>query len=214
MKALWNAVGGLSTPSKMPGFAYGLPARECKLGSILRNRKGSVCNKCYALKGMYVFPNVQAAQYNRLRLLENNLPAWTRDMIELIRFKYRNKYGAKHRVFRWHDSGDIQSPKHLAAIVEIARTLPSVRFWSPTRERVMVQDYLREYPQGFPKNLVVRISATMVGRPTGPLPIGTVGSTVGAKVGRSCPAYSQGGQCGDCRSCWNPRVANVDYPLH
>ena len=28
-------VGGLSKPSKMPGWAYGLPAAECKTGSKL-----------------------------------------------------------------------------------------------------------------------------------------------------------------------------------
>ena len=28
-------VGGLSKPSKMPGWAYGLPAKECKTGSKL-----------------------------------------------------------------------------------------------------------------------------------------------------------------------------------
>ena len=59
-------VGGLSKPSKMPGWAYGLPAAECKTGSKLAKIPGSVCNGCYALKGCYVFPVVQAAQYRRL----------------------------------------------------------------------------------------------------------------------------------------------------
>ena len=44
-------VGGLSKPSKMPGWAYGIPAKECKTGSKLRQVKGSTCEKCYALKG-------------------------------------------------------------------------------------------------------------------------------------------------------------------
>ena len=44
-------VGGLSKPSKMPGWAYGLPAKECKTGSKLVNVKGSTCEGCYALKG-------------------------------------------------------------------------------------------------------------------------------------------------------------------
>jgi hypothetical protein len=30
-------VGGLSKPSKMPGWAYGIPAAECKTGQILVN---------------------------------------------------------------------------------------------------------------------------------------------------------------------------------
>ena len=52
-------VGGLSKPSKMPGWAYGLPAKECKTGSKLVKVPGSVCHGCYALKGCYVFKVVQ-----------------------------------------------------------------------------------------------------------------------------------------------------------
>ena len=44
-------VGGLSKPSKMPGWAYGLPAKECKTGGKLVKVKGSTCEGCSALKG-------------------------------------------------------------------------------------------------------------------------------------------------------------------
>ena len=27
----------------------------------------------------------------------------------------------------------------------------------------------------------------------------------------TCPAPSQGGQCGDCRQCWDPKVKVVSY---
>ena len=53
--------GGLSKPSKMPGYAYNLPATECKIGSKLVKVPGSVCHGCYALKGRYRFPNVKDA---------------------------------------------------------------------------------------------------------------------------------------------------------
>ena len=71
----WDLVGGLSKPSKMPGWAYGIPAKECKTGSKLRLVKGSTCYNCYALKGCYVFPVVQAAQYKRLASIKHEL--WT-----------------------------------------------------------------------------------------------------------------------------------------
>ena len=67
-------IGGLSRPSKMPGWSYGLPAKECKTGSKLRKVKDSVCYNCYALKGCYVFKVVQAAQYRRLDSIKN--PGW------------------------------------------------------------------------------------------------------------------------------------------
>ena len=77
----------------------------------------------------------------------------------------------------------------------------------------MVRDYLASEARGFPSNLVVRVSAVMIGQPNVKL-MGTVSSTVGANIGHACPAYSQGGQCGDCRACWNNSVESVDYPLH
>jgi hypothetical protein len=48
-------VGGLSKPSKMPGWAYGLPAKECKTGSKLVNVKGSTCEGCSILWNHYLW---------------------------------------------------------------------------------------------------------------------------------------------------------------
>ena len=213
MKEMESAVGGLSKPSKMPGFAYGIPAVDCIMGSILRKKAGSVCHKCYALKGMYVFPVVQNAQRERLRILRNNLFQWEKNMIAVISAKYKRKTG-NDRVFRWHDSGDIQSLAHLSAIVSIAKALPDIRFWLPTRESLMIRQWLQATPSGFPANLVVRISAPMVGQSISRTMPGVVYSTVGANVGHACPARTQGNECGDCRACWNNSVVSVDYPLH
>jgi hypothetical protein len=69
-------VGGLSKPSKMPGWAYGLPAKECKTGSRLVKVKGSTCEGCYALKGCYVFKVVQEAQYRRLAAITPRALDW------------------------------------------------------------------------------------------------------------------------------------------
>ena len=78
-------VGGLSRPSKIPGWCYGLPAAECKTGSKLQKVKGSTCSNCYALKGCYVFKVVQAAQYRRLKSIKN--PGWVSAMAFLINSK-------------------------------------------------------------------------------------------------------------------------------
>jgi hypothetical protein len=100
----WNLVGGLSKPSKMPGWSIGFPAKECNTGSKLVKIKNSVCEGCYALKGCYVFPVVQAAQYRRLAAIKN--PYWVAAMSLLINSK-------KPDVFRWHDSGDVQDEARL-----------------------------------------------------------------------------------------------------
>ena len=75
----------LSKPSKMPGFSIGIPAKECKTGAKLRKIKGSVCYGCYALKGCYVFPDVQAAQYKRLKAIKKK--KWIEAMAHQINSK-------------------------------------------------------------------------------------------------------------------------------
>ena len=78
VKEALQITGSLSKPSKMPGWAYGLPAKECKTGSRLVKIPGSVCYDCYALKGCYVFKVVQDAQYKRLKAIRH--PLWVRAM--------------------------------------------------------------------------------------------------------------------------------------
>lgn len=211
VKALEDAVGGLSNPSKMPGLSYGTPARECNVGSILRTRKGSVCSKCYAHKGVYVFPVVQAAQARRLEILSSDLSAWTKNMTELLSRKYARKVGDE-KVFRWHDSGDIQSEEHLSAIVQIAKNLPGIRFWLPSKEAKVVRDWLKA--NRLPANLTIRLSAPMIGQVIDHKIPELVYSSVGANQGQACPAPTQGNTCGDCRACWDRSVKNVDYHKH
>lgn len=209
---LERLVGGLSTPSKMPGFAYGLPASECIMGKFLATLENGVCKFCYAKKGMYVFRVVREAQARRLKILREDMHAWMRAMVSLLEKKYARKVGDE-RVFRWHDSGDLQSVEHLSAIVQIAKALPSILFWLPTHEPKMIRDYLAA-GNSFPDNLTVRISAPVVGQESFRLPKGTVGSTVGSGKGWACPARMQGNACQACRACWQKSVESVDYPLH
>lgn len=193
-----NLVGGLSKPSKMPGWAYGIPAKECKTGSKLQQVKGSTCYNCYALKGCYVFPVVQAAQYKRLDSIDH--PAWVKAMAMLINSK-------KTKFFRWHDSGDVQSVKHLAKIFEVCRRSPDVQHWMPTREA-----WVKPYLSRAPKNLVIRFSMPMVDQEAAESWPHT--STVVSGPGRTCPAPDQNNACGSCRACWDPSVRNVAYGKH
>jgi hypothetical protein len=87
-KEALQLVGGLSKPSKMPGWAYGIPAKECKTGSKLRNVKGSTCEGCYALKGCYVFKVVQDAQYRRLGSIRH--PYWVEQWFTCCNLKNQN----------------------------------------------------------------------------------------------------------------------------
>ena len=202
-----SIAGSLSEPSKLPGHSYGLPARECITGRKLVGVAGSTCANCYAFKGMYrTFAYViNPAQYKRLRSITH--PDWVAAMVTLIR-------ASGDTVFRWHDSGDIQSLAHLRRIALVAELLPGVRFWLPTREYAIVRQFCA-IDGAFPSNLVVRLSAHMV---DGPIPdicgLPTSGVHTVDPIGFACPARAQGNVCGDCRACWDSNVRHVSYHLH
>ena len=191
--------GGLSAPGKMPEGSYNLPAAACQTGAKLRLVPDTPCYKCYAFKGRYNFPNVKNALARRLASLMD--PRWTEAMTVLVK-------GKKH--FRWHDSGDIQSVKHLINIFEVCKLTPSTKHWLPTQER----KYLPLPGSTYPKNLLIRLSNSK--NNTKPGNAWTHWSTVvsAPSGGHLCPASKQGNQCGSCRRCWNPKVKHVTYPKH
>ena len=189
--------GSMTRTSKMPGLSYSLPAWECKTGSKLRKVKGSVCASCYALKGNYTrYKAIKAAQYVRLESLKH--PLWTAAMVAQVK---RQKY------FRWHDAGDVQDLDHLNKIFEVCRLTPNTNHWMPTRE-AWVKDHLPRSP----KNLVIRFSPPMINQRA---PESWPNSSMVIDKGyHTCPAPAQGGQCGDCRQCWDPKVKVVSYGKH
>ena len=193
----WQLVGGLSKPSKMPGWSIGIPAKECKTGSKLRLIPDSVCSECYALKNCYMFKVVQEAQYKRLKAIDH--PQWVEAMALLINSK-------KPDVFRWHDSGDVQDVQHLEKIFEVCELTPSKRHWMPTREA-----WIKDHMHKAPANLVVRFSSPMIDQ--GPVKSWANTSTVSTKS-RSCPAPDNNNECGSCRACWDPLVKNIEYGKH
>ena len=191
--------GSLSKPSKMPGHAYGLPAKECKTGGKLQKVKGSTCYGCYALKGCYVFKVVQDAQYKRLKAIRH--PLWVKAMTMQIANK-------KTKYFRWHDSGDIQDLKHLAKIFEVAKRTPDIAHWLPTREA-----WTAKYQDRAPANLKLIFSMPMVNQEAAGGWNYT--STVVTNPKRAtCPAPKQNNECKSCRACWDKKVKNVAYLAH
>jgi hypothetical protein len=193
----WTIVGGLSKPSKMPGWSIGFPAKECKTGSKLRQVKDSVCYDCYALKGCYVFKVVQDAQYRRLAAVKRL--DWVQAMSHLINSK-------KSNVFRWHDSGDVQDLDHLNKIYEVCRLTPTRRHWMPTREA-----WVKNHLDRKPSNLVIRFSAPMVDQAA---PASWPNTSTVVTSGATCPSAQQDNQCKDCRNCWNKEIKNISYGQH
>lgn len=200
-------VGTLSNPSKMPGHGYSIPAKRCITGQKLRFIKGSVCSKCYAMKGRYPTGHVQRAMEKRFASLRH--PLWVEAMTFLISC-------TPDSCFRWHDSGDLQGVWHLKKIVEVANRLPHVLFWIPTREYGFVSNYIRGGGK-VPENLIIRLSSHMI---DGPAPeslareLGVQVSGVTATPEFTCPSSRYGNTCGPCRACWNKSIFNVTYKQH
>lgn len=218
-----SIVGGFSKPSKMPGLSWSIPARDCITGSRLRNIPGSTCSGCYALKGRYVFPNVQKALERRLSAFRTfeasgNLEFFARYIAE----------GAKHSsskgYFRFFDSGDLQSVEMLECFAKAAMLAPGISFWLPTRERGIVKAFLMR-GNVIPDNLNIRISLPLIGDNPGTREsiirqfegisnITFSGVDAEWKGAFSCIAYKQGGKCLECRACWRSDIAFVTYPKH
>ena len=155
------------------------------------------------MKGNYTrFPEIKRAQYRRLAAIRH--PLWVRAMTA----KIKSAAVSKHQVFRWHDAGDVQDLRHLAKIFKVCKLTPDVKHWMPTREA-----WTKKYIKRAPSNLVIRFSGTMIDQP--PVKSWPNTSTVTTEAGaRTCPAPDQGGQCGTCRQCWDPKIKNIAYGKH
>lgn len=224
VKPLWDAVGGLSWPSKMPGFAYSVPAQLCKTGGRLAAEEGTVCSGCYALKGRYLFRNVKAAMLRRYNLMRYD-PKWAEKMVKLLDHPWTRKTGGEY--FRWFDSGDLIDRNNLKNIKRIAEVLPNYKFWLPTRE-----PFAQEYRQPNWANLAVRFSLPKVyGEEISTLEMmknvtfsenGWLGSAVLKDVKTipqlprvvECKARERDNRCGDCRACWDKSVQLILYHKH
>ena len=198
--------GGLSAPSKMPGPAFNLPASACITGAKLVNVEGSTCSGCYALKGRYRFKNTLTAMQRRLAKLHD--PRWIDAMVTLINGRHWQK---PQPVFRWHDSGDLQSVQHLKNIFEVCKLTPDTRHWLPTREARFLN--LMD-PDVVPKNLKIVLSDHMNNQQATPSwwPYTSGVTTDHNQV--SCPASKQGNKCLDCRKCWDRNTKRVIYGKH
>ena len=194
----------LSNTSKLGCKSISLNAKNCKTGSKLAKKKGSVCFGCYALKGCYQFPVVQDAMARRMEFF--NSPNFIPIMVWLLSSLRKKK-------FRWFDSGDVQSVLMALNILEICRLTPEVKHWIPSKEVKIWREVLKI--EKLPKNVCLRISSPNIDQE--PLKGFENTSTVHKDkkaFGLECIAYKQDGKCLDCEACFNKKVKNVSYPLH
>ena len=138
LKQATQLIGGYTVTSKMPTISYSISAKDCITGSKLRLIKNTVCSDCYALKGNYIryAKNIEPAMKRRLNSISS--PNWVNAMVYIMNHQ---KAVINSGLFRWHDSGDIQSMEHLQKIVDIAIATPNIKHWLPTKESKFIRNY-------------------------------------------------------------------------
>jgi hypothetical protein len=212
-----RAAGAVSNRNtKMPGSTFAIDPTRCSVGSKLAAVEGSTCHKCYAIRLFRYRDSVRSGWSTNFErataMIARDPEAWSAMIAHQVRH-YADKTG--ERFHRWFDGGDLQSLAMLEAIARVCEMTPDVRHWMPTREAAIVKAYLQKH-RAFPAILDVRVSSTMID--DSPIKGYAHTSTVHRKgtdhAGVACEASTRGNQCGDCRRCWDARLANVSYPLH
>ena len=242
--------GGYSSPGKMINQTYSLPTHQCKVGGILREVPGSVCANCYAHpkegtnRGYtYAMNNVQRHLLRNYNALKTDPQRWASALADK-RFGINSVAPQPFQDFRWHDSGDADSPEHMALMAAIADSNPDIFNWLPTREWESTRK-LMNARGGIPPNLALRLSIPHVNQTLdndineqrGVPPMDqkyldmleefpellTTGVVSDKSLARSpsdiCMVSdkSQGKKtCKDakCDACYRPDVNNVDYVEH
>jgi hypothetical protein len=209
----------LTRTSKMPGPSWSLPAHKA-----CPRANGSICDSCYASKGCYRYNTTQNAQHARFAWTAESMRtpagriAWVEYMVSAIR-----DTGCTY--FRVHDSGDMFNVAYAQCWLEVCKAKPEVKFWIPTRAwqqpagPLPVFDPLLNTLRLLAQlpNVTVRPSALNFGEYApivAGLHAGSTASMPDVFRARQCPAYSQGGHCGECRTCWDERDVPVSYCKH
>ena len=160
------------------------------------NLKSAICSYCYALKGNYGNASQQLKQAVcaawAYRMAKEG--RFVEEMVRAIRHdqaqgKLRLRKEESTTYFRIHDSGDCLFPWEVDGWNEIARQMPDIRFWAPTRAWTF-EEHL-EIMREAPPNLVWRPSALLFERQP-PEIAGLAGGTAGGLIDAVAPLDARG----------------------
>ena len=122
-----NFTGSCATKiSKQNNRAFALPAGKkfsCPKATI-------ACKSCYAMKGRFVFANVQSSHLRNWLLIKELLKA---NKIQEASNKILTIIPKTAKIFRIHTSGDFWSQKYIAVWDKIIKARPNTKFWAYTR---------------------------------------------------------------------------------
>ena len=241
-----QAVGGSCAAAEVfrSPVTYAKALTQGEVEQTAPRPKDWICAYCYAGKSNYMHRTSQYTQMARMIWLKGTVDAHgvagAADIMaealaaHMRNVKYRESVGEATDFFRIHDSGDFtMAPDTYSMWCLVAKRLPGIKFWAPTRMWVFPKfnDLVRRSPP--PANLTLRPSALHFGD-TAPVIMGFhAGSTAHppainpAQTGIAdweCPAYKHGGHsCAgaggpkgekDCRFCWTYKDERPSYRSH
>jgi len=143
MKNIITQNSKLKETSKKLGlrvFNFGITAYKTKSGKITCPFADKCVKFCYAKKGAYIWSNVAKVFEQRYELTKS------KDFIDIMK-----KEIIKKRVdfLRVHDSGDFYSNKYFLDWMQIAKSLPNVKFYAYTNSIQIVKNNKDNIPENF-----------------------------------------------------------------
>jgi len=123
------------------------------------------CEKfCYAINGCRQHHNsVMPSVIKNLLIYREDRERFIAEIKEAL-LKEVNKFEKRKDpkpedklIFRWHSSGEIESPQYLEDMMLIAQTFPTINFYSYTKRFSWIADYLDKHGD-FPKNFCWNLS--------------------------------------------------------
>jgi len=154
--------GGFSKTKKMPGGSFSMPTHMCRVGGKLREVPGTVCHNCYVHGRGQGYP-MNASQRHLLRnyaamKMGEDPAAWASNIAQEIPYQTKN-----FPLMRFFDSGDVDSPEMMSALMDIALQNPDIFHWIPTRERSSVARAMSARDEDtIPKNMSVMVSLPFI----------------------------------------------------
>lgn len=215
-------------------YSFGLTAGKTCPGATYA--VGHKCRGCYAKKGNFLYASTKESQNARTQWTLSAFNGSDDDVAEWIRIMKINIEWATIRrgvhYLRIHHAGDFFSARYIRAWIDIVRSFPTVKFWTPTSSQIedchpnvfdflsTMQDDLKEFAAE--PNVTCRPSPRLVGYGNLVHVDGMAGASgilkknelkqlekmFGSLDGISiCPAKQNGNRCADCRVCWdNPEL--------
>lgn len=216
--------GILSETSSMDAWSFSLPAGDSCPGKVDKD-PSNICFGCYAQINRYNMNNVLGVQHIRHTWLKDKLQS--ADGTLEVYYVIRNAIATvmpDGGYFRGHDSGDFYHHSYVELWYHIAKSLPNVKFWFPTRSHRIPHPMWRFWFNKLNSlpNVVIRPSALSYNEAPPVVEGFAAGSTVVSDASlladgvSLCPKTVNGGSCttNNCRDCWDTPGKAVAYLVH